>query len=121
MPCYAISIREEQDHLLRDQGKLLFFKKKSLALEMCEYMNTIRKRMKIEQVYSVCKVNEKDWKGFEIEYDSKETHDDTSTGNVSVYTKRKALHAGSDGSQADSKGSEGDSQEGEGSPEALPV
>ena len=121
MPYYAISIREEQDHLLKDQGKLLFFKKKSLALEMCEYMNAVRKRMKIEQVYSVCKVNEKDWKGFEIEYDNKDTEDDNAQRNVSGYTKRKALHAGVDGSQADSEGSEGDPQEGKGSTQALPI
>jgi|LauGreDrversion4_2_1035121.scaffolds.fasta_scaffold480192_1 hypothetical protein len=120
MPCYAISIREDQDHLLKDQGKLLFFKKKSLALEMCEYMNAVRKRMKTDQVYSVCKVNEKDWKGFEVEYDSKESKDDDAQRNVSGYTKRKALHAGVDGSQADSKDSEGDPQEGKGSSQALP-
>jgi hypothetical protein len=83
-------------------------------------MNAIRKRMKSEQVYSVCKVNEKDWKGFDIEYDSKESVDDDAQRNVSVYTKRKALHARADGSQADSKDSEEDPKVGKGSTQALP-
>jgi hypothetical protein len=119
MPCYAISIREDKQHLLKDNGGVLFFKKKSLAVELCEQMNDLRKEMKLEQVYSVCKVDEKDWKGFPIVYDQECKHDDARR-DVQRYTKRKALHVGPDGPEADSKNSEGYSQEGEGSTQALP-
>lgn len=119
MPCYAISIREDKEHLLKDNGGFLFFKKKSLAVEMCDSMNTLRKGMKLDQVYSVCKVDEKDWKGFPIVYDQ-EYENDPSTGNVSGYTKRTALHAGTDGSKTDSKSSKRNQKESEGSAQALP-
>jgi hypothetical protein len=119
MPCYAISIREDKQHLLKDNGGFLFFKKKSLALEVCDSMNTLRKGMKLDQVYSVCKIDEKDWKGFPIVYDQ-EFDNDTLTGNVSGYTKRTALHAGADGSLTDTKGSKGSKAKGKGSTEALP-
>ena len=119
MPCYAISIHEDQDHLLKDNGGYLFFTKKSLAVEMCEYMNEMRKRMKGEQCYSVCKVDEKKWKGSTILYDE-EIEDDDARRDVQLPAKRKALHAGSDGSKADSKGSKGNPKEGAGSTQALP-
>jgi hypothetical protein len=119
MPCYAISIREDKQHLLKDNGGFLFFKKKSLALEVCDSMNTLRKGMKLDQVYSVCKIDEKDWKDYPIVYDQ-EFDNDTSTGNVSGYTKRAALHAGADGSLTDTKGSKGSKAKSKGSTEALP-
>lgn len=120
MPCYAISIREDKQHLLKDNGGLLFFRKKSLAVDMCEGMNMIRKKMKLDQVYSVCKIDEKDWKGCRISYDE-EFKDDDARRDVQFTPQRKALHAGSDGSKADSKGSKGDPQEGKGSTQALPI
>ena len=119
MPCYAISIREDKEHLLKDSGGFLFFKKKNLATEVCDSMNILRKSMKLDQVYSVCKVDEKDWKGFPIVYDQ-EYENDTSAGNVSVYTKRTTLHGGSDGSNTDTKGSKGSKAKSKGSTQALP-
>ena len=119
MPCYAISIHEDKEHLLKDSGCFLFFKKKSLAVEVCDSMNILRKGMKLDQVYSVCKVDEKDWKGFPIIYDQ-EYENDTSTGNVSGYTKRAALHGGSDGPDTDTKGSKGSKTKSKGSTQALP-
>jgi hypothetical protein len=119
MPCYAISIREDKQHLLKDNGGFLFFRKKSLADGVCESMNMLRKSMKLDQVYSVCKVDEKDWKGLPIIYDQ-EYENDTSAGNVSGYTKRAALHGGSDGSDTDTKGSKGSKTKSKGSTQALP-
>ncbi len=119
MPCYAISIREDTQHLLKDGGGYLFYRKKSLAVEVCDEMNALRKGMKLEQVYSVCKVDEKDWKGYPFTYD-KEFDDDGSRGDVQRYTKRTALHAGTDGSKADSKGSKRSPKEGKGQTQALP-
>ena len=119
MPCYAISIREDKQHLLKDNGGYLFFRKKSLAVDVCEKMNEVRKRMKIDQVYSVCKVDEKDWKGFQISYDEEFENDDARR-DVQFTPQRKALHAGTDGSKADSKGSKGNPKAGEGSTQALP-
>ena len=149
MPCYAISIREDKQHLLKDNGGFLFFRKKSLADGVCESMNMLRKSMKLDQVYSVCKVDEKDWKGLPIIYDQEYENDtsagnvifvllivdywktfpiiydqeyenDTSAGNVSGYTKRAALHGGSDGSDTDTKGSKGSKTKSKGSTQALP-
>ena len=120
MPCYAISIREDKQHLLKDNGGFLFFRKKSLAVEMCEEMNSLRKRMKLDQVYSVCKADEKEWKGFQISYDEGVQNDDARR-DVQRYTKRKIVHASPDGSEADSEGSKGDPQEGKGSTQALPI
>ena len=120
MPCYAISIREDKQHLLKDNKGYLFFKKKSLAVDVCEKMNEVRKRMKTDQVYSVCKVDEKDWKGFQISYDEEFDNDDARR-DVQFTPQRKAFHAGSDGSKADSKGSKGNPKEGAGSTQALPI
>lgn len=119
MPCYAISIREDKEHLLKDSGGFLFFKKKNLATEVCDSMNILRKGMKLDQVYSVCKVDEKHWKEFQIVYDQ-EYENDASTGNVPVYTKRTTLHGGSDGSNTDTKGSKGSKAKSKGSTQALP-
>lgn len=120
MPCYAISIRGDTEHLLRDGKGFLFYRKKSLASDVCEKMNSLRKGMKLEQVYAVCKVDEKEWKGFPIDYD-KEYEDDDAGRDVQLPAKRKTLHAGSDGSKADSKGSKRGKKAGEGSTETLPL
>ncbi len=120
MPCYAISIREDKEHLLRDGGGFLFFKKKNLAIQMCDSMNALRKSMKMEQVYSVCKIDEKDWKSFPVIYDQ-EYEDDATKRDVSGYTKRTALHAGVDGSEGNSKGSKRNKKASEGSTQALPI
>jgi hypothetical protein len=120
MPCYAISIREDKQHLLKDNGGYLFYRKKSLAVKVCDEMNAMRKAMKVEQVYSVCKVDEKEWRGYPLIYDE-EFNDDGSEGDVRRYTKRKALHAVSDGSNADTKGSKRSPKEGKGETQALPL
>ena len=119
MPCFAISIRGDTESLLKDSGGLLFYTKKSLAVAVCEEMNLICKRRKSEPIYEVCKVNEKEWKTHKVIYDQ-ENEDDDAGRDVQRYTKRKAFHAGSDGSKADSKGSKGDPQESAGSTQALP-
>ena len=119
MPCYAISIREDKQHLLKDNRGFLFFKKKSLAVEMCEGMNALRKHMKLDQIYSICKVEEKDWKGFRISYDEEFENDDARR-DVQFTPQRTALHAGVDGPEGNSKGSKRNKKASEGSTQALP-
>ena len=119
MPCFAISIRGDTENLLKDSGGLLFYRKKSLAAEVCEEMNLICKRRKSEQIYEVCKVNEKEWKEHKVIYDQ-ENEDDDARRDVPRYTKRTDVHGGSDGPKGNPKGSKRNQKEGEGATQALP-
>lgn len=69
MKYYAIGIREDSTHLLRDNylnekreavSGVLFFKKKPDAEAECESMNRLRKSMKLEECYSVVRVEEEE-------------------------------------------------------------
>jgi hypothetical protein len=67
MKYYAIAIRGDESHLLRDNflnekkeptSGILFFKKKPDAEAECDGMNRLRKSMKLEECYSVVRVEE---------------------------------------------------------------
>ena len=119
MPCYAIAIREDNQHLLKDNGSYLFYTKKSLATDVCDSMNILRKGLKLEQVYSVCKVNEQDWKKVPTIYDQ-EYDNDYARRDVPVFTQCKTLHDGTDGIKRNTKSSKGNKKPSKGSTETLP-
>jgi hypothetical protein len=67
MKYYAIAIRGDESHLLRDNfldesgtlhSGILFFKKKPDAEAECTDINRVRKSMKLEECYSVVRVEE---------------------------------------------------------------
>ena len=67
MKYYAIAIRGDDSHLLRDNfldesgtlhSGILFFKKKPDAEAECTDINRVRKSMKLEECYSVVRVEE---------------------------------------------------------------
>lgn len=119
MPCFAISIRGDKENLLKDSEGLLFYTKKSLAVEACEEMNLLCKKRKSEQIYEVCKVTENDWKTYKVIYDQ-ENEDDDARRDVQRYTKRTDVHGGSGGSKGNTKDSKRSPKECDGSTQALP-
>lgn len=130
MKYYAVCIRETDDHILKDsvftkngtETGMLVFKKKRDAMDLAEEMNLLRKNMKTEQVYSVCRVDTDDWKGHHFIIDHKEEDEyDIARRNVQRYTKREVVHDGSDGSDADSKGSKERKRTRKGKTQTLPL
>ena len=130
MKYYAVCIDKKEDHILKDsvftkngsETGMLVFKKKSDAVDLAEEMNLLRKGMKLEQVYSVCRVNTDDWEGHHFIVDHKEEDEyDIARRNVRLYTKREVVHDGSDGSDADSKGSQEHKRTRKGKTQTLPL
>ena len=127
MKYYAVCIGKKEDHILKDsvftkngsETGMLVFKKKSDAVDLAEEMNLLRKGMKLEQVYSVCRVNTDDWEGHHFIVDHKEEDEyDIARRNVRLYTKREVVH---DGSDADSKGSQEHKRTRKGKTQTLPL
>jgi hypothetical protein len=127
MKYYAICIRDEQDHFLKDHitgedaAGFLVFRKKTDAAALADEMNDLRKGMKIEQVYSVCRFDSDDWKGHHLIVDHKEATDDSSRRNVPCYTKREELPGGSNGSSEDTKDSKKRKKRSAGKTQTLPL
>jgi hypothetical protein len=129
MKYYAIALSKDPNNLLKHNfldkrgvphAGILFYSKKSIAVSCCEEMNDLRKGMKLDQIYSVCRVEDKDWKEYQKIIDIEEPHYDTPERNVQLNKKRKALSSGSDGSKENPRNLERVSTEGKGSTETLP-
>jgi hypothetical protein len=129
MKYYAIALSKDPNNLLKHNfldkrgvphAGILFYSKKSNAVSCCEEMNDLRKGMKLDQMYSVCRVEDKDWKEYQKIIDIEEPHYDTPERNVHVGKKRKTLPVCLDGSKEDPRSLERDSAKGEGSTQTLP-
>jgi hypothetical protein len=129
MQYYAVSLNKDKSNLLkhnfldeygRPHAGILFYSKKSKAVECCDEMNDLRKGMKLDQIYSVCKVDNKEWKEYPQIVDVKEPKYDAPERNVQLNKKRKSLSSGSNGPKEDPGSLERDPNEGQGSTQTLP-